>query len=291
MEQNTRLANASVNETAMTEIKPKRGLFEFNLKEIWKYRDLILLFVKRNFTTQYKQTILGPAWAIIQPLLTTIVFTVVFGGIAGLPTDGIPTFIFYMCGNICWQYFSTNLTVTSTTFVSNSAIFGKVYFPRLVIPISTVITHLISFAIQMALFLVFWVIYLIKGSAISPNLYLLLLPALLLEMAMLSLGFGIMISALTTKYRDLAMLVSFGVQLWMYATPVAYASSLIPEKWMWLYMLNPMTPIIETFRYGFLGAGSFNLVYYLISWGITFVVLFIGVLLFNKVEKTFMDTV
>ena len=282
---------SAVNEK-LTVIKSKRGLLEIDLKELWKYRDLILLFVKRNFTSRYKQTILGPAWAVIQPLLTTVVFTVVFGGIAGLPTDGIPPFVFYMCGNILWQYFSGSLTSTSSTFIANSGIFGKVYFPRLVLPISTVLTNLISFAIQLAFFLIFWIVYWIQGASINPNLMLLMVPVLLLQSAMLALGVGIIISALTTKYRDLAMLVSFGVSLWMYATPVAYAASdLIPAKWMWLYQLNPMTPILETFRYAFFGSGSFNGLYYGISWAVTIVILFIGVLLFNKVEKTFMDTV
>lgn len=279
------------NNSYSVEILPKRGLFELNIKEIWEYRDLIFLFVKRTFVSQYKQTVLGPAWAVIQPLLTTLVFTVVFGGIAGLPTDGIPSFLFYMCGTICWTYFSSNITVTSTTFVSNAAIFGKVYFPRLVLPISTVLTNLISFSIQLCTFLIFWIVYIVKGYSIHPNGYLLLFPVLLIQMAMLSLGCGIIISALTTKYRDLAMLVSFGVQLWMYATPLAYSSSLIPAKWIGLYMLNPMTPIIETFRYGFLGAGQIDLKYILISWVMTLIILIVGVLLFNKVEKTFMDTV
>ena len=279
------------NNSYHVEILPKRGLFELNIKEIWDYKDLIFLFVKRTFVSQYKQTILGPAWAVIQPLLTTLVFTVVFGGLAGLPTDGIPNFLFYMCGTICWNYFSSNITVTSTTFVSNAAIFGKVYFPRLVLPISTVITNLISFSIQLCTFLMFWIVYILTGYSIHPNWCILMFPILLMQMAMLSLGFGIIIYALTTKYRDLAMLVSFGVQLWMYATPVAYSSTLIPEKWIGLYMLNPMTPIIETFRYGFLGAGTIDLKYSLLSWGVTLLVLFVGVLLFNKVEKTFMDTV
>ena len=284
--------NVTVSNQDFTTIKSKRGLLEIDLKELWKYRDLILLFVKRNFTSKYKQTILGPAWAIIQPLLTTVVFTVVFGGIAGLPTDGIPPFVFYMCGNILWQYFAGSLSSTSSTFISNSHIFGKVYFPRLVLPISTVLTNLISFAIQFAFFLIFWVIYWVQGVGIHPNLMILMVPVLLLESAMLALGCGIIISALTTKYRDLAMLVSFGVSLWMYATPVAYAASdLIPAKWMWLYQLNPMTPILETFRYAFFGSGSFNGLYYGISWAITIVILFVGVLLFNRVEKTFMDTV
>lgn len=285
------MPSSGKNISHRVEILPKRGLFEINIKEIWDYKDLIFLFVKRTFVSQYKQTVLGPAWAVIQPLLTTLVFTVVFGGIAGLPTDGIPSFLFYMCGTICWNYFSTNLTVTSTTFVSNAAIFGKVYFPRLVLPISTVITNLISFIIQLCTFLIFWIVYMINGYSIYPNWYILLFPLSLIQMAMLSLGFGIIISALTTKYRDLTMLVSFGVQLWMYATPVAYSSTLIPEKWLGLYMLNPMTPIIETFRYGFLGAGTIELKYSLISWGVTLLILCVGVILFNKVEKTFMDTV
>lgn len=285
------MADYEANNAYQVEIVPKRGLFEIDLKEIWNYRDLILLFVKRTFVSQYKQTILGPAWAVIQPLLTTIVFTVVFGGLASLPTDGVPGFLFYMCGTICWNYFSSNITVTSNTFVSNAAIFGKVYFPRLVLPISTVITNLISFSIQLVTFLIFWAIYLFRETTVCPNWFLLMLPLLLLQMAMLSLGFGIIISALTTKYRDLTMLVGFGVQLWMYATPVAYSSSLIPEKWMGLYMLNPMTPIIEMFRYGFLGAGTVDVSYYLISWCVTILILVSGILLFNKVEKTFMDTV
>lgn len=285
------MPNNEANNSYQVEIVPKRGLFEIDLKEIWNYRDLIFLFVKRTFVSQYKQTILGPAWAVIQPLLTTIVFTVVFGGLAGLPTDGVPGFLFYMCGTICWNYFSSNITVTSNTFVSNAAIFGKVYFPRLVLPISTVITNLISFSIQLITFLIFWAVYWLKRTAVNPNWFLFMLPLLLLQMAMLSLGFGIIISALTTKYRDLTMLVGFGVQLWMYATPVAYSSSLIPPKWLGLYMLNPMTPIIEMFRCGFLGTGSVNMSYYLISWFLTLLILVIGVLLFNKVEKTFMDTV
>lgn len=285
------MPNNEASNSYQVEILPKRGLLEIDLKEIWNYRDLIFLFVKRTFVSQYKQTILGPAWAVIQPLLTTIVFTVVFGGLAGLPTDGVPGFLFYMCGTICWNYFSSNITVTSNTFVTNAAIFGKVYFPRLVLPISTVITNLISFSIQLITFLIFWAVYLCKENLIFPNGFVLMLPLLLLQIAMLSLGFGIIISALTTKYRDLTMLVGFGVQLWMYATPVAYSSTMIPEKWLGLYMLNPMTPIIEMFRCGFLGTGVVNVSYYLISWFVTLLILVSGVLLFNKVEKTFMDTV
>lgn len=273
-----------------TVIVPKTGWFDFHLKEVWRYRDLILLFVRRNFVSQYKQTILGPAWALIQPLLTTVVFTVVFGRLAGLAADGVPSFLFFMSGNIAWAYFSGCLTSTANTFTGNAGIFGKIYFPRLVSPISTVLTNLISFGIQFLLFSVFLGIYWVKGD-VHPTLYALMLPLLLIHMAMLSLGVGIIISSLTTKYRDLKMLIGFGVQLWMYGTPVAYDIGIVPEKYMALYMLNPMTPIINTFRTAFLGLGSFDLPHYLISWGVTLVVLFFGLMMFNRVEKTFMDTV
>lgn len=278
------------NKEFSTVIVPKTGWFDLNLKEVWKYRDLIVLFVKRNFVSQYKQTILGPAWAIIQPLLTTVVFTVVFGSLAGLAADGVPSFLFYMSGTVAWHYFSGCLTGTASTFTGNAAILGKVYFPRLVMPISNVLTNLIAFSIQFAMFLIFLVVYWVQGT-VQPNLMALMLPLLVAHMALLSLGVGIIISSLTTKYRDLAMLVGFGVQLWMYATPVAYDIGIIPAKYMDLYMLNPMTPIINTFRYAFLGVGSFDLGYYLLSWGVTAVILFFGVVLFNRVEKTFMDTV
>lgn len=274
-----------------TVIRSKHSLFDINLKELWRYRDLILLFVKRNFVSQYKQTVLGPLWAIIQPLLTTVMFTVVFGNIAGLAPDGVPPFVFYLCGSVAWGYFSGCLTMTASTFTANSAIMGKVYFPRLVMPITTVLSQLISFGIQFAMLLCFWAYYLITGAGIQPNLYMLMIPLFILQMAALGLGFGVIISSMTTKYRDLAHLVGFGVQLWMYATPVAYDIGIIPEKYMGLYMLNPVTPIINAFRYAFMGIGTFDWTYYLISWCVTLVILFIGVLLFNKVEKTFMDTV
>ena len=273
-----------------TVIVPKTKLLDFQLTEVLKYRDLVFLFVKRNFVSQYKQTILGPVWALIQPLLTTVVFTVVFGRLAGLAPGGVPSFLFFMSGNIAWAYFSGCLTATANTFTGNAGIFGKVYFPRLVSPISTVLTNLISFGIQFIMFVVFLVIYWIKG-AVHPTFIVLMLPLLMLHMAMLSLGVGIIISSLTTKYRDLKMLVSFGVQLWMYGTPVAYDMSIVPAKYMGLYMLNPMTPIINCFRQAFLGLGSFDLLHYLISWGVTLVLLFFGLMMFNKVEKTFMDTV
>ena len=273
-----------------TVIVPKSGWFDFHLKEVAQYRDLIFLFVKRNFVSKYKQTILGPAWALIQPLLTTVVFTVVFGNLAGLAPGGVPSFLFFMSGNIAWAYFSSCLTSTANTFTGNAAIFGKVYFPRLVSPISTVLTNLISFGIQFLLFAVFLAVYWIKGD-VHPTLYALMLPLLLVHMAMLSLGVGIIISSLTTKYRDLKMLVGFGVQLWMYGTPVAYDIGIVPEKYMGLYMLNPMTPVINAFRTSFLGLGSFDLPHYLISWAVTLVILFFGLMLFSRVEKTFMDTV
>lgn len=274
-----------------TIITPKKAWFDLNLKELWRYRDLILLFVRRTFVSQYKQTILGPAWAVIQPLLTTVIFTIIFGNIAGLAPGGVPTFLFYLSGSVAWGYFSGCLTATSNTFTANAAIMGKVYFPRLVMPVTTVISQLISFAIQFAFFLLFFAYYCITGVGGHPNGFVLLTPLLVLQMACLGLGFGVIVSALTTKYRDLTMLVSFGVQIWMYLTPVTYDISFIPERFLPLYMLNPVTPVITTFRYAFLGTGTFQLTYYLIGWAVTLAVLLLGVVLFNRVEKTFMDTV
>ena len=274
-----------------TVIQPKQKLLDLKLRELWRYRDLILLFVRRTFVSQYKQTVLGPAWAVIQPLFTTVIFTVIFGNIAGLAPAGVPAFAFYLCGSVAWTYFSGSLTATAATFTANAGVMGKVYFPRLVMPVSTVISNLISFGIQFVFFLGFLVYYWISGAGVAPNAYVLLTPVLVLQMACLGLGFGVIISALTTKYRDLAMLVGFGVQIWMYLTPVAYDISIIPASVMDLYMLNPMTPVINTLRYAFLGVGSFEAGYYLLSWGVTLAVLFVGVILFNRVEKTFMDTV
>ena len=274
-----------------TTITPKNKLLDLQLKELWRYRDLVMLFVRRTFVSQYKQTILGPAWAVIQPLLTTVVLTVVFGNIAGLAPAGVPSFAFYLCGSIAWGYFSNCLTTTSATFTSNAAILGKVYFPRLVMPVSSVLSQLISFFIQFVFFLCFLIFYWATGENVQPSAWVLMTPVFLLHMAMLSLGVGVIISALTTKYRDLAMVVSFGVQLWMYATPVAYDISVIPEKFMSLYMLNPVTPIITMFRYAFLGIGSPCWAEYGISCVVTFVVLILGIMMFNRVEKTFIDTV
>ena len=284
-----------MDENKVTVIKPRTGWFDLNLGELAQYKDLIFLFVKRNFVSLYKQTILGPAWAVIQPLLTTVVFSLVFGNIAGLAADGVPSFIFYLTANVMWGYFSGCLTSTSSTFIANSGILGKVYFPRLVMPISTVLSKLIDFAIQFS-FMIIFVIYYAVTHSIHPNWYVLMTPVLLLQLAMLSLGVGVIISAATTKYRDLRMLVSFGVQLWMYATPVAYDMFSIAGfapggKYYHLYMLNPVTPIINIFRYGYLGIGGVDWFYYGISWIVTLVVLFLGVVLFSRVEKTFMDTV
>ncbi len=279
-----------------TVIRPRTGWFDIDLKGLVRYRDLILLMVKRNFTVLYKQTILGPAWVVIQPLLTTLVFTVVFGNIAGLPTDGVPKFLFYMGGNIVWSYFASCLTTTSSTFITNRTLFGKVYFPRLCMPISTVITQLINFFVQFALFIVFVIYYATRPDPqVVPNWRLILTtPLLLVQLGILGLGFGIIISALTTKYRDLQMLVSFGVHLWMYATPVTYSTSLIADKYpklLGLYMLNPVTPLIEQFRAAYLGVPGYSSNYMLLSVGVTLAVLALGVILFSKTEKTFMDTV
>ena len=274
-----------------TIIKPKTGWFDINLKELIQYKDLIVMFVKRDFKTMYKQTILGPLWIIINPLMTTLMFTVVFGNIANIPTDGMPQIVFYMLGTTVWTYFSSCLTKTSSTFTGNAAIFGKVYFPRLVTPISTVISGLINFGVQFLMFLGFMAYFMIKGSPIEPNLWILITPLLLVQLAALALGFGIIISSMTTKYRDLAVLVTFGVQLWMYATPVVYPASQIGGKLKTLMMLNPVSPIVESFRYAFLGSGSIPWNYLGISVVTTLVVLFAGVVLFSRVEKTFMDTV
>ena len=279
-----------------TVIRPRSGWFDLHLGELVNYKDLILLFVKRNFVSRYKQTVLGPTWAIIQPFLTTIVFSLVFGTIAGLSANGVPAFIFYLSGNVIWGYFSGCLTQTSGTFISNSGILGKVYFPRLVMPISTVLSKLIDFVIQFAFMLVFVIIFTVTKAGVVPNWYALMTPLLILQLAMLGLGCGIIISAATTKYRDLRMLVDFGVSLWMYGTPIAYdmfsMSVFAPgSKYYGLYMCNPITPIVNIFRYGWLGIGQIDWLYYGIGWITTIVLLGLGVVLFSRVEKTFMDTV
>ena len=281
-----------------TIINPRNKLFEVNLKEIWDYRDLLTLFVKRTITVQYKQTILGPLWWVIQPAMTVIMYMVVFGGIAGIPTDGIPQPLFYLGGICMWQYFSDCLSRTANTFVSNSGIFGKVYFPRLIMPIATVISNLVRFGIQFGLFVIVYVYFAIKGMAPTPNWYFLLFPLLVVMLAGLALGFGIIISSLTTKYRDLQFLFSFVVELWRYATPIVYPLSLVAGKHKWgfdvahLMCLNPVTPIIETFKFGALGAGEF-VGWSWLAYSFIFMVVFlaIGILLFNRVQKSFMDTV
>lgn len=273
-----------------TVIQPKTKLFELKLKELWQYRDLVIMFVKRDFKTMYKQTILGPLWIIINPILTTLMQVVVFGNIAKLSTDGTPQFLFYMAGNSLWLYFSSCLTKTSQTFTSNANVFGKVYFPRLVTPISVVLSGAVSFLIQFAIFFAL-VIYYMGNGAIHPNIAVLSIPLLVLILALLGLGCGIIISSLTTKYRDLNVLVSFGVQLWMYGSAIVYPISSINEEWAMLLMLNPVVPIVEAFRYAFTGNGIFSPLYLGISALVTMVILFVGMVIFNKVEKTFMDTV
>lgn len=273
------------------EIKPKTKVLSLNFSELWHYRDLIRMFVKRDFSTVYKQTILGPIWFFIQPILTTIMFTVVFGNIANISTDGTPKILFYLAGITLWNYFSDCLVTTSDTFIKNAHIFGKVYFPRLAVPLSVVISNLMKFGVQLLLFIVVYVYYLSSNAAILPNWTLLLLPLLILDMAILGLGAGMIISALTTKYRDLRFLVAFGIQLLMYATPVIYPLSSIGPKYKWIMELNPMTPIIETFKYGFIGAGTFSWFALLQSFIVSVVLFVVGTLIFNRVEKTFMDNV
>jgi len=273
-------------------IKPHTSLLDLRLGEIWRYRDLVIMFVRRDFVASYKQTVLGPVWFFIQPLLTTITYVLIFGRIAKLSTEGMPMLVFYLSGITVWNYFADTLNKTATVFRDNAAMFGKVYFPRLTVPVSIIISSLVRFGIQLALFLGVWIYYLAKGSAIHPNWPLILLtPVLVVIMGLLSLGLGMIISALTTKYRDLIMLLTFGVQLLMYATPVIYPVSSLPPQYKWIILANPMSAIIETFRYAFLGSGSFswlNLGYSLV---VTIILVMIGTIVFNRVEKSFTDTV
>lgn len=284
------------NQEWTTVIKPKEKLLSINLREIWDYRDLCSLFVKRNITTQFKQTILGPLWYLIQPTMTVIMYMVVFGGIAKISTDGLPQPLFYLSGICLWQYFNDCLSKTSSTFTANAGIFGKVYFPRLVVPISTVISNLLRFAIQFGLFLVVYAVYMIGGlpgsEQIHTNLYVLLLPLLIVMLAGLALGFGILFSSMTTKYRDMTLLLDYFVRLWMYATPVIYPLSTIENEKLRLVMsLNPLTGIVEAFKYGMLGHGEFSWTMMAYSFGFMMVLLALGVMIFNRVQKTFMDTV
>ena len=272
-------------------IEPRNRLLDLGLRDVWRYRDLVMLFVRRDFVSTYKQTVLGPIWFFIQPLLTTLTYVIIFGNVAKLSTDGMPALLFYMAGITVWNYFATTLTSVSTVFTANAAIFGKVYFPRLTMPLSIVISNLVRFAIQLGLFLLIWVYYLATDGRVHPTWVIALTPLLVLLMGLLSLGLGMIFSSLTTKYRDLAMLLIFGVQLFMYATPVIYPLSSVPAKYQWLILANPMTAIVETFKFGFLGAGSFSWAYLGYCTAVTVVVLLLGTVIFNKVEKSFTDTV
>ena len=271
-------------------IEAKHSLFDLKLAEVWRYKDLVYMFVKRDFVSSFKQTILGPVWFFINPILTTFVFVVVFGKIAGLSTDGLPQILFYLSGVTLWNYFSTSLTSASSVFTTNASIFGKVYFPRLVMPITIVISNLMRFGVQFILFLMVWIYYLVKGD-ITPNVWLLATPLLIILMAAFAMGAGMIISSLTTKYRDLQMLLGFGVSLFMYATPVIYPLSSLSGIRKKIAFYNPLTGIFECFKYGWLGSGDFSPEMLLISSIIIFVMLAVGTVVFNKVEKSFMDTV
>ncbi len=273
-------------------IEPREKVWSLRLNEVWRYRDLLMLLVRRDFIAFYKQTILGPVWFFVQPLLTTLMYLLIFGKIAGLSTDGIPGLLFYLAGVTCWGYFSESLTKTSDTFIANASIFGKVYFPRLVIPLSIILSNMIRLGIQFILFLIVWIYYVgFTNENVHPNWTIILLPVLVLLMAFQGLGLGIIFTALTTKYRDLRFLLTFGVQLLMFATPVVYPLSLAPEKYKWVFMANPFTAIVETFRYAFTGAGSFSFYQLGYSTLVTIIIVLFGTLIFNKTERTFMDTV
>ena len=272
-------------------IKPKSGWFNIEIGEIFRYKDLILLFVKRDFVTFYKQTILGPLWYIIQPLFNTLVFTLIFGKVAKIPTDGLPPFLFYLSGTVVWSYFSHCLNETSNTFTTNAEVFGKVYFPRIAVPISVALTAVFQFLIQFAIFLGFLSYFWYKGSNINPTIYIITLPLIVLHMAILSIGFGMMISALTAKYRDLAFAMSFMIQLWMYLTPIVYPLSQVPEKYRLFILINPMTAVVESFRGAFLGVNSITPQELLFSIFLSILFFISGIVIFSRVERTFMDTV
>jgi len=276
------------------EIVPESNMLDLKLQDIWRYRDLLILLVRRDFVSFYKQTILGPLWFFIQPLFTTIIYTFIFGNLAAISTDGLPQPLFYLAGITAWNYFADCLTKTSSVFTANAGLFGKVYFPRLIVPLSIVVSNLIRFGVQMCLFLLMMAYYATKGANLHPNISLLLFPFLLLLMAMLGLGLGMIISAMTTKYRDLSFLVTFGIQLMMYLTTVIYPLSVVKAKYphyQWLLEYNPMTSIIEAFRYGFLGRGTFTAASLAITTGVTLVILLTGIIVFNRVERDFIDTV
>lgn len=277
--------------TWTTIIKPKNKLLQVDFKEIWQYRDLFTMFVRRDIVTQYKQTVLGPAWYFIQPALTTMMYMVVFGGIANISTDGLPQPMFYLAGIVCWQYFSDCLTKTSATFTTNQNIFGKVYFPRLIVPLSIVASNLVRMGIQFLLFIAVYIYYLILNVEVAPNSFAFMIPLLILMLAGLALGFGILISSLTTKYRDLTILFTFIVQLWMYATPVIYPLSAMSPQRQWIMAINPVTSILEAFKYGTMGVGTFNWGHLAYSFVFMLVLLGLGIVVFNKVQRSFMDTV
>ena len=284
------------NQKWMTVIHSDSEVGKINFKEVIKYKDLIFLFVRRTFVANYKQTVLGPAWAIIQPFLTTVVYTLFFGSVAGLGPGNVPNFIFYLSGTIIWSYFASTLRQCAGTFTSNSAIFGKVYFPRIIMPISSIFSNLISFVIQYVFMIGFVIYFACTDSGVVPNLFILMTPVLLLQMGLLGLAVGVIIASITTKYRDLVMLIGFGVSLWSYASPVAYdmfSRGIIAPggKYYFLYMLNPVTPTVNIFRYAYLGIGSIDWISYGISWGVTAVLLVIAFVLFGRIERTFMDTV
>ena len=272
-------------------IRPHGGWFELHLSDLWRYRDLVWMFVRRDFSAQFKQTLLGPVWFVLQPLLTTLVFVIVFGNIAKLSTDGLPKLLFYLSGNVIWMYFSGVLTAASNTFVANAHLFGKVYFPRLAVPLSLALSNLLKFGLQFVFFLCFAGYYALTGTSIHFTAYAWLFPLLILIMAGQALGLGVLFSAMTTKYRDLRFLLEFGVRLLMYATPVVYPLASIPDKWRWFLLANPMTPVIETFRLAFLGQGTFSWWHLGYSSAFAVVSLLFGAAIFNRVERTFMDTV
>jgi lipopolysaccharide transport system permease protein len=272
-------------------IEPRSSLLDLRLNEIWRYRDLVMMFVRRDFVANYKQTILGPIWFFIQPLLTTVTFILIFGRVAKISTDGLPMTVFYLSGITIWNYFSETLTRTASVFKDNAQMFGKVYFPRLTMPVSIVISNLVRFTIQFALFVVIWLYYLVQTDAIHPNGYMLLMPFLIVIMGLLALGLGMIFSALTNKYKDLVFLLTFGIQLLMYATPVIYPLSSISENYRWIVMANPMSAIVETFRYAFLGSGSFTWTGLSYSFAFSIFILLFGTVIFNRVEKSFTDTV
>ena len=273
------------------EIKPQNSVFNLHLKDVWDYRDLLWLLVRRDFVSFYKQTIFGPIWFFIQPIFTTLIFTIIFSRLAGIATNGAPPALFYMAGTIAWNYFADGLTKTSTVFRDNAAVFGKVYFPRLIMPVSIIFSNLVKFGIQFTLFLIMMTYYLITSDLVHPNLYIILFPVIILFMALLGLGFGLIVTAATTKYRDLTFVVTFGIQLAMYATPIIYPLSAAPSKFRFLISLNPMSGLIETFRYGFIGTGEFYLSTFIYSLIATLIVFVLGLITFNRVEKDFVDTI